>query len=64
MEVHKNMGIWKERNRLKALEETIALILENYTIEEVLEMNELTDEDVLELLYMAGHIKEPAAYLP
>jgi len=42
----------------------VAFILENYTLEDVLEMNELTSEEVLMLLYMAGHIKEPEAYLP
>lgn len=46
------------------VDDRIDMIFENYTLAEVLEMNDLEEKYVLYLLYMGGHIKEPEAYLP
>lgn len=42
----------------------VEMIFENYSLEEVMEMNDLTPEEVVFLLYMDGHISEPESYLP
>lgn len=34
-------------------------LLDVYTLEEILEYNDLTPEEVIELLYRAGYIKLP-----
>jgi hypothetical protein len=64
MEVTKYMGIWKEKTRLENLEQRISSILADYSFVEVMEMNDLSEEEILMILYMAGHIKEPESYLP
>lgn len=64
MEVTKYMGIWKEKTRLENLEQRISSILADYPFVEVMEMNDLSEEEILMILYMAGHIKEPESYLP
>lgn len=46
------------------VDDCIDHIFENYTLEEILEMNDLDEKYTLYLLYTAGHIKEPEAYLP
>lgn len=46
------------------VDDCIDHIFENYTLEEVLEMNDLDEKAVLYLLYTQGQIKEPEAYLP
>lgn len=46
------------------VENRIEHIFENYSLEEVLEMNDLTDREVIYLLFMEGHINEPEAYFP
>jgi hypothetical protein len=39
-------------------------ILKDFKLEEVLEMNDLTEEDVLEILLENGLINEPERYFP
>lgn len=46
------------------VEDRVELIFENYTLEEILEMNDLTDREAIYLLYMGGHINEPESYFP
>lgn len=59
------MKIDKEDNRVEAdIRDRIDFIFENYTLEEIIEMNDLTDRDVIYLLFMEGHINEPEAYFP
>lgn len=41
------------------MEHEVAKILEVYSFEEILEMNNLTEEDVVLLLYQEGYIKLP-----
>jgi hypothetical protein len=38
---------------------TVAALLEAYTLSEILEMNDLTEEDVLEYLVAHGVVKLP-----
>lgn len=42
----------------------VDLIFENYTLEEILEMNDLTEQEAIFLLFMGGHINEPESYFP
>lgn len=46
------------------IEDRIDLIFQNYSLEKILEMNDIDERRVIYLLYMEGHIKEPEAYLP
>lgn len=46
------------------IEDKIALIFESYSLDEILEMNDLTAHDAIYLLYMEGHISEPEAFFP
>lgn len=46
------------------IEDKITLILESYSLEDILEMNDLTAQDAIYLLFMEGHISEPEAYFP
>lgn len=59
------MTIDKEDNRSEAdIRDRIEFVFENYTLEEILEMNDLSELDVIYLLFMEGHISEPEAYFP
>jgi hypothetical protein len=42
----------------------VELIFENYSLEDLLEMNDLTEQEAIYLLYMEGHISEPESYFP
>jgi hypothetical protein len=42
----------------------IDMVFENYTLDQIMEMNDLTEQDVIYLLFMEGHISEPEAYFP
>lgn len=46
------------------IRDRVDLIFENYTLEELLEMNDLTEQDAIFLLYMEGYISEPESYFP
>lgn len=46
------------------IRDRVELIFENYTLEELLEMNDLTEKEVIFLMFMEGHISEPQAYFP
>lgn len=46
------------------IEDRVALIFENYTLDEILEMNDLSHEYAIYLLFMEGHINEPESYFP
>lgn len=48
----------------REVRDRVDFIFENYSLEEILEMNDITPEDAVFLLYMNGHIKEPEAYFP
>lgn len=52
-------------SRMRAdVDDRIDMIFENYTLSEILEMNDLEEKYVVYLLYVGGHIKEPEAYFP
>jgi hypothetical protein len=40
------------------------MIFENYSLADLLEMNDLTEQEAIFLLYMGGYISEPEAFLP
>lgn len=42
----------------------VDLIFQNYSLEELLEMNEMTPEEAFQILYNQGLLSEPASYLP
>lgn len=46
------------------IRDRVELIFENFSLEEILEMNDLTPQDVIYLLYMDGQIAEPETYFP
>jgi len=48
----------------EGVRDRVELIFENYNLEELLEMNDLTEQDVIFLLYMEGHISEPESFFP
>jgi hypothetical protein len=59
------MEIDKHDTRVeKDIRNRVDMIFENYTLEEILEMNDLTEQDVVYLLFMDGQINEPESYLP
>lgn len=46
------------------MRERVELVFENYTLEQILEMNDLTEQEAIFLLFMEGHINEPESYFP
>ena len=42
----------------------VEMIFENYTLDEILEMNDLSEQEAIYLLFTEGHISEPEAFLP
>lgn len=48
----------------REVRDRVDLIFENYTLEDLLEMNDLTEQEVIFLLFMEGHISEPESYFP
>lgn len=46
------------------ISDRVEAIFNDYDFETLLEMNDLTPEDVFTLLYNAGQIREPETYLP
>jgi len=47
-----------DRGKIELLERVIRL-LETYTLEDILEHNDLTQEELLVTLYVEGHIEFP-----
>lgn len=45
-------------------DEIIRCLLEDFSFEEILEFNDLTEEDVLEILIDRGLVTEPERYFP
>lgn len=46
-------------SNVSLLEQRLLHLLDIFTIEEILEMCDITEYDVLEILYMGGHIDLP-----
>lgn len=53
-----------DRRVEESIRDRVEFIFENYTLSEILEMNDLTEQEVIFLLYMEGHINEPQSYFP
>lgn len=48
----------------KDIRDRIETIFENYSLDELLEMNDLTAPEAFMLLYMDGYVNEPEAFFP
>ena len=47
-----------------SLEDILEFLLEQFTLEELLEMNDITELEVLEILYHEGFLTEPERVFP